>query len=277
MMSVNGGSQTEEERFRGALAEIADRDRRRERSVLVLTVVMILAAAGWLYFSATQVRRLSREADELKATRQRLLENITTLQTSLKNLKAQANDLSRTQEDLLDFLGSVAAQESIQLLDEGVDWERTKTNLMRMPAGTRKSVLLSAILLAWKAVPFSLSNVGLKHGLDSPHFIELILERYGVHVQQHSGQRLSDAMMSQFKRVEDPLPGDLIFYRGNVGSFVVMYLGPGDPEGKGVAVGTLQTGEELRVLDTSSINTPSYPFIGYFRVPYPEQKTLRSD
>jgi hypothetical protein len=48
-----------------------------------------------------------------------------------------------------------------------------------------------------------------------------------------------------------------------------MYVGPGRSEGKGVAIGALQTGEELRVLDTAYINTPVYPFIGYFRVPYP--------
>lgn len=30
------------------------------------------------------------------------------------------------------------------------------------------------------------------------------------------------------------------------------------------------TGEELQVVDTEHINTPLYPFIGYFRVPYPD-------
>jgi hypothetical protein len=87
-------------------------------------------------------------------------------------------------------------------------------------------------------------------------------------VNARAGERLSSAMMRQFARVESPLPGDLIFYRGNVGSFVVMYLGPGAAAGKGTAVGTLQTGEEVQILDTANINTPVYPFIGIFRVPY---------
>jgi hypothetical protein len=47
-----------------------------------------------------------------------------------------------------------------------------------------------------------------------------------------------------------------------------MYIAPGSPNGKGIAVGTLQTGEEVQILDTVHVNTPVYPFIGYFRVPY---------
>jgi hypothetical protein len=255
--------QTEEQRFRGTLAEIAARDKRRRRNGLVLTIVVVAAAALWLAASVAQVRKLSSRAEELQI-------QVNNLGQVKNSLETRTKELSRTQEDLLDFLGGVASQEAIRLLDSGVDWPKTKAEIIAMPAGPRKSALLSAILLAWKAVPFSLSNKGLTQGLDSPHFINLILQRYGVVVKQRPGQRLSDAMMGEFQRVDQPLPGDLIFYRGNVGSFVVMYIGPGRSEGKGVAVGTLQTGEELRVLDTADINTPVYPFIGYFRVPYPQ-------
>lgn len=88
-------------------------------------------------------------------------------------------------------------------------------------------------------------------------------------VDVQPGQRLSDAMMTAFNRVDSPLPGDLIFYRGNVGNFVVMYIGPGEPRGHGVAIGTLQTGEEVQILDTAHVNTPRYPLIGIYRVSYP--------
>jgi hypothetical protein len=47
-----------------------------------------------------------------------------------------------------------------------------------------------------------------------------------------------------------------------------MYIAPGSANGKGVAVGTLQTGEEVQILDTANIRTSVYPLIGYYRVPY---------
>jgi hypothetical protein len=129
--------------------------------------------------------------------------------------------------------------------------------------------------LAWKDLPFSLENHSLASGLDSPHFINVVLKNVGVKVQQNPNERLSDAMMRQFQKVDSPMPGDLIFYKGNVGSFVMMYIAPGAASGNGIAVGTLQTGEEVQIVDTIHINTPVYPFIGYFRVPYSESTTSK--
>jgi len=262
--------QEEEERFRAALAEIASKDRRRQKLASILILCASVLAAVWLLAVVYRVRELNERAGELRRNNEQFQKRNQELQAKSQELLVKTSDLVRTQENLLNFLAEVTSEESIGLVAPGVDWAQTKAQIVSMPAGTRKSVLLSAILLAWKAIPFSTSNISLTRGLDSPHFINYILQRYGVQVRTDSGQRLSDAMMAQFEKVDKPLPGDLIFYRGNVGSFVVMYIGPGRPEGKGVAVGTLQTGEELMVLDTADINTPRYPFIGYFRVPYSE-------
>jgi hypothetical protein len=221
-----------------------------------------LLVAGALTYAAFQLRGLERD-------RQRLENQVARLTDSLRAIEARTRSLVQTQESVLDFLGSVTTGDRIRLVDRAVDWNRTKREIMAMPTGPRKSAVLAAILLAWKELPFSLDNRGLSHGLDSPHFIKVVLERVGVAVTQRPDERLSDAMMRQFQRVDSALPGDLIFYRGNLGSFVVMYVAPGMPGGKGVAVGTLQTGEEVQVLDTQHINTPVYPLIGVFRVPYP--------
>jgi cell wall-associated NlpC family hydrolase len=266
-------TQDEEQRFREALAEIAAKDRHRQRVALTLIILAVLVAAAWLLFAVHQVHTLNERASTLRRESEYFQRENQKLQERSQKLLAKTADLVRTQEDLLNFLAEVTSRESIGLVAPEVDWVKTKAQILSMPAGTRKSVLLSAVLLAWKAIPFSMSNTSLRQGLDSPHFINYILQRYGVPVRTDSGQRLSDAMMSRFKRVDEPLPGDLIFYRGNVGNFVVMYIGPGRPGGKGVAVGTLQTGEELMVLDTAYINTPRYPFIGYFRIPYPESRS----
>ena len=236
---------------------------RASRRYALLSLVGAVVVLGALAYAAMQLRTLERERARLEA-------EVRTLADSVATLRRSTQGLVRTQDAVLDFLGGVTATERIRLVDPSVDWPATKARILAMEPGARKNAILAAILLAWKELPFSTENRGLGRGLDSPHFIDVVLSRTGVRVTQRPGERLSDAMMRSFQRVDAPLPGDLIFYRGNVGSFVVMYVGPGAPEGKGVAVGTLQTGEEVQVLDTANINTPVYPFIGYFRVPYPE-------
>jgi hypothetical protein len=229
---------------------------RASRRAAVLSALGFLLVIGALGYAAINLNRLEDKRQQLE--------------TSVQRLESQTEDLLQTQQGVLDFLGGVTAENRIRLIDPSVDWARTKAYLAEMKSGPRKTAILAAILLAWKELPFSVNNRGLSTGLDSPHFMNVVLSSVGVHVEQKPGERLSDAMMRQFKAVDSPLPGDLIFYRGNLGSFVVMYIAPGSASGKGVAVGTLQTGEEVQVLDTANINTPVYPFIGFFRVPYPD-------
>lgn len=229
---------------------------RASRRAAILSVFGFLLIVGALGYAALNLHRLETERQQLEA--------------SVHQLKSQTEDLRRTQQGILDFLGGVTAKDRIRLIDPSVDWAATKHYLAEMKSGPRKAATLAAILLAWKELPFSLDNRSLSAGMDSPHFINVVLLSAGIHVEQRPGERLSVAMMRQFKPVDSPLPGDLIFYRGNLGSFVVMYIAPGSSNGKGVAVGTLQSGEEVQVLDTANINTPVYPFIGFFRVPYPE-------
>lgn len=232
------------------------------RRAALVSLFGFLLVLGGMAYAVLNLSRLEHERQQLEVQKKRLSD-------SVKYLEIRADELQQTQESVLDFLGGVTSEEKFRLIDPSVDWPRTKAALLSMGAGPRKSAVLDAILLAWKNLPFSLEDRSLGRGLDSPHFINVVLYGSGVHVQQKRNERLSDAMMRQFQKVDSPLPGDLIFYHGNVGSFVVMYIAPGSPQGNGVAIGTLQTGEEVMVLDTKNINTPVYPFIGFFRVPYP--------
>jgi len=230
----------------------------------LLSVLGFLIVLGALGYASAKLAQLEQQRNELEHERKRLAE-------SVQQLQSRTQELLQTQAGVLDFLGGVTSSDQFRLIDRSVDWPQTRQQILGMESGPRKTAILTAILLAWKELPFSLSNRSLSAGLDSPHFIYVVLSMAGVRVEQKPGERLSAAMMRQFEMVDSPLPGDLIFYRGNVGSFVVMYIGPGSPEGKGVALGTLQTGEEVMILDTKNINTPIYPFIGFFRVPYPPE------
>jgi len=236
--------------------------RKASRRAALLSLTGFLIVLGALGYASIKLAQLDQERRQLGEEQKQLTK-------SVRRLESRTNELLETQAGVLDFLGGVTSSDQFRLIDRSVDWPRTRQQILTMDSGPRKTSVLTAILLAWKELPFSLSNRSLGAGLDSPHFVNVVLSRAGVRVEQRPGERLSAAMMRQFEMVESPLPGDLIFYHGNVGSFVVMYIGPGSPEGKGVGLGTLQTGEEVMILDTKNINTPVYPFIGFFRVPYP--------
>jgi hypothetical protein len=247
------------------VADVLDQNlvaiRKSSRLSALISLVGFLIVLGSIVYSSIQLTRLEQKRQELEQQQ-------TQLKSSIASLQQKTADLTLTQGYVLDFVGGVAAKENLRMLDPDVNWDVTKQQLVDMPVGPRKAAVFKGILLAWKAVPFSLNNTGMKSGLDSPHFINVILSNSGVVVNEKPGQRLSDAMMSQFEKVDHPLPGDLAFFHGNVGSFVLMYMAPGTASGQGVALGTLQTGEEVQITDLSNINVAHYPFIGFYRVPY---------
>lgn len=243
------------------------------RRAALLSIVGFLAVLAALGGAITGLKSLESQREALSHRADSLRYETTALETKVKELTLRANGLEATQSDLLDFLGRITAEESIRLIYPGTDWMSTKSSILALPAGPRKSVILSALLLAWKTIPFSLQNRGLSQGLDSPHFMNSVLQRYGVGVTPGPGERLSHAMMRTFEQTATPEPGDLLFYRGHVGSFVLMYIAPGSPDGQGVAIGSLQTGQELMVVDTAFVRTEVFSFIGAFRVPYESSRS----
>lgn len=246
----------------------AEQERRAWRRGLAFTILPLVLGIVWLVVSFMQVHQLEARAEQLRKENERQRSQVVKLRKLADTSQRRLQRLAASQDATLQFLSDVTAAENIRLVDQSVDWGTTKAKVIGMEPGVRKTAVLGAILLAWKQLPFSTNNRTLASGLDSPHFINVVLRAVGAEVRAKPGQRLSDAMMTTFQRVEHPLPGDLVFYKGNVGSFVVMYIAPGAPTGKGVAVGTLQTGEEVQVLDTANLNTAVYPLIGVFRVPY---------
>lgn len=76
--------------------------------------------------------------------------------------------------------------------------------------------------------------------------------------------------MGQFTKVSDPQPGDLLFFKGEIGNFGLFYLAPGSSSGLGIAIGALGTEDPCVITDAHS--NPDFPFIGYFRVIYPDER-----
>lgn len=226
-------------------------------SVLGLIIAPLLLIGSWWVFSLYKVNQLDQQSKKLKA--------------KIDTLETKANELRATQEDILDFLAKVTSEEQIRLFDPDVDWNRTKKRILDLPPGKRKQAILAAILLAWKEIPFELNQESLSLGFDSPRFIRFVLSQVGLEIADTPGIPLSVNMMQIFEQVENPLPGDLIFYRGQVGNFAFIYLSEGSSNGKGVGIGTLQRIFPLLIMDTVNVNTQFFPFIGYFRVRYPDE------
>lgn len=187
---------------------------------------------------------------------------------SIGTLDARVVSLTKTQEDVLDFLALVVDSENISILDQSVDWNKVKGDVIGIESATRRRVVFTAILLAWKDIPFSLGKNSLRKGFDSPGFIEYVLSKNGIRIERRKGELLSSAIMRQCERVEKPLPGDLVFYKGQVGSFGFFYISDGAGSTNGIGVGTLQKISPLQILDLDHVNTPFFPRIGYFRPPY---------
>jgi len=227
------------------------------RRAAILSILGVAIVLGSLTYSAFKLAELERAVVQKQ-------KEIATLTDDIEGLR-------NTQNGLLDFLAKVTDEAQVSILDRDVDWGAVKADIEKLPSGKRKQAILTAILLAWKDVPFAMGSQSVSQGFDSPRFIEYVLSRNGVKISKASNERMSDALMRTFKRVEKPRPGDLVFYTGQVGSFGFMYVSDGKPGSAGVGIGTLQGIAPLQIISLNNINTPYFPLIGYFRVVYPDE------
>lgn len=249
--------QNSENELQQILKNITEREKKIYKKSLILIIITVLLIGLWWLFSFYRIKQLDQQS--------------TILEAKIDTLETKANELRATQEDILDFLAKVTSEEQIRLFDPDVDWNNTKKRILDLPPGKRKQAVFAAILLAWKEIPFELNKQSLSLGFDSPRFIRFVLSQVGIEIADRPGIPLSVRMMQIFKQVETPLPGDLIFYRGQVGNFVFMYLAEGNPYGKGVGVGMVGKIFPLLIVDTVNVNSLYYPFVGYFRVKYPDE------
>lgn len=247
--------------LRELLSEVALRESRARTRSLIYIIIPLLVGGLWMWFSVQKVRRLQEQSGALE-------KNAGELQEQIKRLRGETKDLTLTQEGVLDFLAKVTSSQGIRLLDSDVDWDQTKKAILGLPNGQRKQAVLGAILLAWKEIPFTLGKDSLSQGFDSPRFVRLVLSQVGISIPDEPNRRLSETIMRRFSRVDEPMPGDLIFYRGNVGNFVMIYLAPGKPGGQGICVGTFESGQPVQIMDSSRFNTAVYPFLDYYHVDY---------
>lgn len=240
-----------------------ERSARISSVISVLGLIIIFFALAFTIYNLNEKQKALKEVQSEihKVEKERIL-----LDQKILQLNKKVSDLQRTESGLLEFIGNALGSQSINRIQESIDWDTVKAEILNLRAGRRKQAVLNAVLLAWKEIPFSLGKVDLKGGFDSPGFIEYVLNSVDIKINKKSNLLLSQNIMNAFEKTDRPEPGDLMFYKGEQGYFGLIYLAKGDTRSQGVGIGTLENENPIGIYE--GINTQRFPFIGYFKVKY---------
>lgn len=258
----------------------------------ILIIVGLLIFIGALFYGSNELIKINDELEEkkerLEITNSKLQEitsklNFTkenldlaelrtdSLETYFNSMILKIDSLKNDEKALTQFLIRLikTSQENVKADANNIDWELFEENLNSMPSGKRKSAIFISLLMTWKEVPFDLGKNNPSIGFDSPRFLAYILNQVGIEVKRNSNEPLSVTMMKKFEKVDTPRFGDLIFYKGQVGNFGLMYLGPNnDNSAQGIGIGTLESANPLSIYDTKNLNVKYFPLRGFYRVNY---------
>jgi cell wall-associated NlpC family hydrolase len=148
-----------------------------------------------------------------------------------------------------------------------VNWEKVLSSLDEMPSGNRKQAIINALILAKKHSPFLLGG-NTESGFDSTTFLRHILSSAGVRISQKPREKLSDTLMRTTTKVATAKPGDLVFYKGNIGSFGLFIIYVGDSDETSLGIGTLESNYPVAIYQFAM--NPHFTKTGYFHVIYPD-------
>lgn len=232
----------------------------------LLGALLVFISMGYSYFT---IHDLNDEINKLEIERTKLETEITNKKENIIVLDSSINKLQQSRNSAAALLLDILNIENQFNVDNSVSWESFREQLLSMPSGKRQESVLTAILLAWKDIPFNIKGKRLLEGFSSPNFIEYVLKHVGVNVQKNKGERLSETFMRVFQKSLSSEPGDIVCYKGAVGNFCLLIINT-DKNGVALAgIGTLETVNPLGIYAMENINEESFPLLGYFKVPYP--------
>jgi len=240
--------------------ETLDKVQRSSKRSAIITALGIFIFIASLLYSSFNLFQTSKTLDETKSRLRHTKDSLVTISRKVQALKT---DESNINEYVIKLLKSTRENNggTYNTISES-KWNEIVKTLMDLPSGKRKLAVTIALLTTWKDMPFELNRNSIKSSFDSPGYISYVLSQVEIPVQRKRNQPLSVTLMDRFKKVDKPLPGDLMFYKGQIGNFGLIYLCPG------IAVGTLQASSPLGIYETKYMNTEYFPFIGYYRVDY---------
>jgi cell wall-associated NlpC family hydrolase len=245
--------------------------KRASKISIFLILFGVTFMLGSLFYATKKIGGLKDQISDLTQKSNELSEQINQKSSTKVALEKDINNLTGTQRSIFDFLASITRANKIKFIDPEINWPKVQKELIDIKPGKRKEAIFGAIIMASVGTSFKLGKGSFAAGFDSSTFIEYVLSQVGVQIKRHPTKYLSETIMGQCTKVQEPKPGDLLFYKGEIGNFGLFYLGPGNSTGKGIAVGALESANPCVIMDTSSIN-PLFDFIGYFRVNYPDER-----
>ena len=223
--------------------------------ILALLIVAILVSAWGLFRIRDEVSQqkeaatiLGRQAEESEARLAVLQDQIATIEKT-SNLAGRSALMVLAREGVL----KTGPESNIDALLQQIE---------AMPDSERKTALVAALVVAVKDFRFRLGGQSLAYGLDSPGFANFVLATVGKGLPKQDNVFLSETMMQQFQQVGEPQPGDLMFFDGHPGNFVLFYMGPGPGGSPGTGVGHLKRDMRAGIYETSEF---SDRFLGYYR------------
>jgi cell wall-associated NlpC family hydrolase len=237
-----------------------------KRSAIISAVGIFIFISSLLY-SAYHLFKTSKTLDSTKVILSQTQGRLRHTRDSLTSIGMKVQELKKDEANINEYVINLlkSTQENYGGSSQDVtdsSWNNISTTFLALPSGRRKLAVTIALLTTWKQIPFELGKNNIKSSFDSPGYISYVLSQVNIKIKRQSGEPYSVTMMKKFRKVEDPLPGDLMFYKGQVGNFGLIYLSPG------IGIGTLQAVSPLGIYETKYMNTEYFPFVGYFRVDY---------
>lgn len=239
------------------------------RLLLYNALPIVIVIAGTIYASIS-LKKVYSELDNANSKLRKVEFQVDSLKIYFNKISEDVDDLKGDEKKLTEFLVRLiktSEQNSIGSNDD-LNWDNITKCIIDLPSGKRKTAVLISLLMTWKEIPFELGGDSPSASFDSPSFLKYVIEQTGIQIDKDPNEFLSVAIMNKFEKVDKPLPGDLIFYKGQTGNFGLMYLCEGHSSGQGIAIGTLQAISPLGIYETRYINTPFFPLKGYYRVNY---------
>ena len=230
----------------------------------IALLVFLIILLGLVFFLIYKWQQSEQKLSTLEATVTTLQNDKITLENKIKTLNSGTGGKEEVKA-ILSQIDKILQKEKVSLFNEGVDAEQVATALANVPAGNKKVVLSTALLLPLRKYRFRLGGHSPAYGFDSPEFARYVLSFAGKDIPNEKNKFLSEIMMEQLEKTDTPQPGDLMFFEGSPGNIALFYLSGGKSEGNGVGIGFLGKNFPGGFYDTSQIDTK---FLGYYRVNY---------
>ncbi len=186
-----------EQELNAILARIERRERTARRQTLLYTLIPVVVAAIILVIIGYRINENRKELDKITSA------------------------LSEKQKELDETKAQLSKATDFKSLAHPLTMREVKKIASRQYESRQGVVLGEIQSLQMMGVSWHLSGQSPTVGFDSPSFAAYVLEQQGISVGElQSGTKISTQLRENLESVNEPAPGDLLFYPGG---YVLFY------------------------------------------------------